>query len=144
MSYTEESDRDMGKNASRSTSPTIAEGDRTVTVVETGEKRREESEETEETRSNYRPAVVTEFVLGLKILNFFPIKRYIMVSSSSLKVVPITSMHSHWHKLKLKAQAKIPESYPAGSDSDIHLKTKSSDFRGLLSVGGSFYRYMVT
>lgn len=101
MSYTEESDRDMGKNASRSTSPTIAEGDRTVTVVETGEKRREESEETEETRSNYRPAVVTEFVLGLKILNFFPIKRYIMVSSSSLKVVPITSMHSHLHKLKL-------------------------------------------
>lgn len=128
----------MGKNASRSTSPTIAEGDRTVTVVETGEKRREE------TRSNYRPAEVTEFVIGLKILKNFPIKRYIMVSSSSLKVVPITSMHSHWHKLKLKAQAKIPESYPAGSDSDIHLKTKSSDFRGLLSVGGSFYRYMVT
>ena len=138
MSYTEESDRDVGKNASRSTSPTLAEGDRTVTVVETGEKRREE------TRSNYRPAVVTEFVLGLKILKILPIKRYIMVSSSPLKVVPITSMHSHWHKLKLKAQAKIPESYPAGSDSDIHLKTKSSDFRGLLSVGGSFYRYMVT
>ena len=95
MSYTEESDRDMGKNASRSTSPTLAEGDRTVTVVETGEKRREE------TRSNYRPAEVTEFVIGLKILKNFPIKRYIMVSSSPLKVVPITSMHSHLHKLKL-------------------------------------------
>ena len=85
----------MGKYASRSTSPTLAEGDRTVTVVETGEKRREE------TRSNYRPAEVTEFVIGLKILKNFPIKRYIMVSSSPLKVVPITSMHSHLHKLKL-------------------------------------------
>lgn len=126
----------MGKNASRSTSPTLAEGDRTVTVVETGEKRREE------THSNYRPAVVTEFVLGLKILKFFPIKRYIMVSSSPLKVVPITSMHSHLHKLKLLG--RLRPKFQNLIRRDIHLKTKSSDFRGLLSVGGSFYRYMVT
>ena len=107
-----------------------------MTVVETGEKRREE------TRSNYRPAVVTEFVLGLKILKILPIKRYIMVSSSPLKVVPITSMHSHLHKLKLLG--RLRPKFQNRSDSDIHLKTKSSDFRGLLSVGGSFYRYMVT
>jgi hypothetical protein len=72
----------MVKYASRSTSPTLAEGDRTATgveKVETGEKRREASKQV---RSNYR---LLEFarICGSKFCDFYPDK---MVHHGSFRV----------------------------------------------------------